>query len=795
MNICPQSKSWQGGAFRFALPNEEERIFIMKRSLPKTLITIAAALVMAAVPTAAAMTAFAATTTLPSGSNLRLVTETGSLDVTLPTNISDSFEVKAYEMLQLVIPKNTTWTHGTAMTNNDNSQNLYVVTDVWSDFFSTAKAAYTDATNPLTGQDTLYLTYDAGNARLNITSTAPAASAVVNEDYIMIDNAAYSFNTATNKVDRIGRLDTTYFEADLVSRIVDSPDDATETTASAARLLSDWASRYVKANAIVADAADNTPEGSTAKKFELADLNYGYYVIIANDKNSANGDQAVVNQSILNVPMALSVSLKATPITVDKSVDSLIDANKLNNSANPATDPNLKNTDSTRYNSQDAGTANADKITANIGDILQYKVESHIPSLTSYDFVSNSAKLLGIADEDVLTDDNFLTRVGDGTTEVEKFVYVLKDKMINQDFIAADTAKNGVSIAGLKMEVYNADGSAVDKTYVVKELDFSGTKKYYIVLAANADSVTNANFDTYAIGRLWETEYGAVSGTYSNFFAVNFKMTKLKSEGIDGRKVVFTYNAELMGEAGSANANDAKITYSNDPFDVKSKDTITPDNTTNVYTYDLKISKKFSDGSTTDYFNNVKFKLYSDSAKQHSIKFTLKGAENSGSYVRSDSSDSTTTDTLAVNTTDGTLFLHGLGEGTYYLEEQPDAALSAAGYNIANIITVVISAKDGTTIYDADNFDLFNASTQTKSSAERDLVALTITPITTGSGASAVTNEYGIAFEVLNQKGFRLPLTGEYGNRMLAIGGIVLVAIGGTVIVLVNRKKKDGQTA
>ena len=94
----------------------------------------------------------------------------------------------------------------------------------------------------------------------------------------------------------------------------------------------------------------------------------------------------------------------------------------------------------------------------------------------------------------------------------------------------------------------------------------------------------------------------------------------------------------------------------------------------------------------------------------------------------------------------------------------------------------MITAKDGSDIIDTANIDLFNASAAAKSSATLDNVSLDISKL----GSS----EYGIEFDVLNQKGFRLPLTGEYGNYTLAIGGILLVAIGGTVIVLVNRKKK-----
>ena len=256
-------------------------------------------------------------------------------------------------------------------------------------------------------------------------------------------------------------------------------------------------------------------------------------------------------------------------------------------------------------------------------------------------------------------------------------------------------------------------------------------------------------------------------------------MKQLKALSLDGRDVEFSYNAELMGEAQTTGTdNTANLKYSNDPFNPATFATTT--HTNKLYTYDVKLDKLFSDGATTDFYDDVSFKIYSDEAMTNSIQFT----GSNGSYVRADSDDATTSDTLSVNNNDGTLLLRGLGEGTYYLAEQSNTNLTNAGYNILNPITVVIKAKndDGTPI-DSTDFKLFSG-TETKSGATLDQVAVSV---------RRVSDDYGIEFEVINQKGFLLPLTGEMGNWFLAIAGIVLVAVGGTVIVLVNKKKKPSE--
>jgi len=711
----------------------------MKTTAKTKLLSILAAALIATVPMSAmAMTAYAAqTTTLPA--NVKIVTETGDLEVSIPAKVSDSFEVKAYEMLQLVINKDAVWTAGTAMTNAADSQNLYVVTDNFKAFFSAAKAAYTAEESTLPAENTLYLSYNLTDNALVLSKTKPEGTE--KKDYIVIDNTAHSTGHK-------GKLEKEFFEADLVSRIITVTPDRPESDASDARLLSDWASRYIRAKGFAADQTA-TKEG-TPVKFKFSGLIYGYYAVVTND-DSTDNDKSVINQSILNVPMATNVTLKATPVTIDKSVDNLVDANKNNNAEEVK-----KNTANAKVDEDEENGTKYDKITANIGDILEYKVESHIPAYTSYNF-ADATKLL---DQDVALDaENFSEKISG------KYVYTFRDTMINQDFIAADATVSGVAVDGLKVEIYNAAGNAVEKTFVVKKV---GTAFYLV------DKDNNNAAAADAVARLWETDYTETAKT--NFFAINFNIVKLKTLGLDARDVLITYHAELRGEANnSTTENDAKFTYSNDPFDASTNDTIEDKN--KVYTYDLKVDKVFSDGAT-DLFDKVTFKLFSDEAKEKSIQFT----GTAGVFVRADSNDTTKSDVLTL-TADGKLNLHGLGEGTYYLVEQNNTELTSKGYNTVNPIKVVITAKNNADIIDTDALTLFNAENKASSTAMVDEVYLTIQKMDT-------TNAYGIEFEVLNQKGFTLPLTGEFGNWMLAIAGIVLVAVGGTVIVLANKKKK-----
>ena len=727
----------------------------MKKFVVTKLTAIFAAAVLAAMPFAAYVSAADASVTIPEGYYVKEVKDSsdelvkGELTVSIPDGVTGNYNVKAYEILRLVIPKNSNWHFGEAstpdpMTNTSDSKNIFLVTDAFAPMFAAAKAAYnadSTAGEALRGATKLYLTYDNESQKLVISSEKPTGTK--DENYVEIDNSV------GNKIDR------TYFEASIISKLTGSNANPTETEASAVRLFSDWASKFVR-DGSVAENAVAVWNGST-KKYEFKDDNklvYGYHLIVTTDASS-DANTPALNQNILNVPMAQSVTLKAKAISIDKSVSNLIDANKKNNGSAAPDDT------TTRYD-DNSGTK-YDRMTSNIGDINHYVVESHIPSYTSFDLdlAGSKNQLLPMSTE--LTEDNVNTATN------EKYVYLFHDTMKNQDFIPTDvttTTKYGKAVDGLRVKI-KASGSLTEAVYKVKDFDTDG-----LLLVLN-DSAAK---DT-AIGRLWETNYD--SDSKKNFFAVNFDMKQLKALSLDGRDVEFSYNAELMGEAQTTGTdNTANLKYSNDPFNPATFATTT--HTNKLYTYDVKLDKLFSDGATTDFYDDVSFKIYSDQAMTHSIQFT----GNNGSYVRADSDDATTSDTLSVNNTEGTLLLRGLGEGTYYLAEQSNTNLTNAGYNILNPITVVIKAKDDDgTLVDSTDFKLFSG-TETKSGATLDQVAVSV---------KSVSDDYGIEFEVINQKGFQLPLTGEMGNWFLAIAGIVLVAVGGTVIVLVNKKKKPSE--
>ena len=733
----------------------------MKKYVVTKLTAIFAATVLAAMPFATYVSAADASVTIPADYYVKEVKDSGSnlvkgeLTVSIPEDVTGSYNVKAYEILRLVIPKDSSWTFdGTtpaAMTNTGASKNIFVVTDAFAPMFADARTAYNaDSADgeALRSAAKLYLTYDNNNKKLGISATAPAGK-TINEDYVEINNPTGS------------KIDRTYFEASIISKLAGSNVNPTETEASAVRLFSDWASKFVRDNSVAANA--EAAWNGSSKKYEFKDTNklvYGYHLIVTTDASS-NANTPALNQNILNVPMAENVTLKAKAISIDKSVSNLIDANKKNNGSAAADET------TTRYD--DNSGSKYDRMTSNIGDINHYVVESHIPSYTSFDLDLAGSKDQLLAQSTALTEYNITTNKTNDNVTNGKYVYLFHDTMNYQDFIPTDvttTTKYGKAVDGLRVKI-KASGSLTEAVYKVKDF---GTDGLLLVLNDSAAKDT-------AIGRLWETDYNGTDK--KNFFAINFDMKQLKALSLDGRDVEISYNAELMGEALTTGAdNTAKIRYSNDPFNpgTTSEDT----HTNKLYTYDVKLDKLFSDGATTDFYDDVSFKLYSDEERTHSINFT----GGNGSYVRADNDDTTVVDVLKVNTTNGTLLLHGLGEGTYYLVEQSDPDLTNAGYNILNPIKVVVKAKnDDDTPVDSTNFKLFRGTT-TKSGATLDKVDVSV---------KSVSNDYGIEFEVINQKGFLLPLTGEMGNWFLAIAGIVLVAVGGTVIVLVNRKKKPSE--
>lgn len=220
------------------------------------------------------------------------------IQVNAPAGTSiNGMTVSAYKMLDLE-----------AGTGN---QATYTVNADFTDLFAAAKTAYT---GDVKAASTVYLTYDYTNHKLVLSNETSAGA---------IDLA----NTT--------KLDSTYFEADLISRLTDNGDK---------ELFSAWTADYVAANSIDAVTATATENSSVT----ITGLGAGYYAVLASNVP----DGVSILNSILQVTPAagmVSVDLKAESIPFEKKVSV-------------------------------GGSAPAADATASVGDTLTYTITSRVPN-------------------------------------------------------------------------------------------------------------------------------------------------------------------------------------------------------------------------------------------------------------------------------------------------------------------------------------------------------------------------------------------------------------------------------
>lgn len=220
------------------------------------------------------------------------------IQVNAPAGTSiNGMTVSAYKMLDLE-----------AGTGN---QATYTVNADFTDLFAAAKTAYT---GDVKAASTVYLTYDYTNHKLVLSDETSAGA---------IDLA----NTT--------KLDSTYFEADLISRLTDNGDK---------ELFSAWTADYVAANSIDAVTATATENSSVT----ITGLEAGYYAVLASNVP----DGVSILNSILQVTPAdgpVSVELKAESIPFEKKVSV-------------------------------GGSAPAADATASVGDTLTYTITSRVPN-------------------------------------------------------------------------------------------------------------------------------------------------------------------------------------------------------------------------------------------------------------------------------------------------------------------------------------------------------------------------------------------------------------------------------
>lgn len=256
--------------------------------------------------------------------------------------------------------------------------------------------------------------------------------------------------------------------------------------------------------------------------------------------------------------------------------------------------------------------------------------------------------------------------------------------------------------------------------------------------------------------------------------------------------ITVKYSAKLDVDAEiglNGNENKVKLTYSNNPNNTgtgsaKPGDTgETPEDKVIVFTYEQDFTKK--DADTGDNLTDAEFVLQRSSDGKYLVVDST--ASTTGNYVVG-SWTATKGEATTLKTTDGTYKIKGLEDGVYIVEETQ----KPAGYNDPTDTTTELTIA-ATTVN----------GQKWKTTAADALKDLTLTAANDGLNAVVVTLgdadhpaslDNGIVdANIYNTKGSSLPSTGGIGTTLFYVGGGVLVAGAGVLLITKKRAKKDAE--
>lgn len=296
---------------------------------------------------------------------------------------------------------------------------------------------------------------------------------------------------------------------------------------------------------------------------------------------------------------------------------------------------------------------------------------------------------------------------------------------------------------------------------------------------------------------------------------IDVQKYKLADSTLASTKVQVDYNATLdtdavIGRVG--NYNDVDLTFSNNPNNTgdgtKAPDETgkTPKDGVVVFTYELDVHKYDSSDATKALLADATFVLSDKSGKYLKIDETTGAHTWEKVDTSADGFDwaNVTTVSKFTSTKDVEIKIPGLDDGTYTLTE----IATPSGYNAIQPLTLVISAATGNT----QNADAIGPNEDTSDPKDgkgdgrtgEQLTGITLTNgAATGEGStanpydSATTDEDlaagNVTIEVANSSGTQLPGTGGIGTTLFYVGGGVLVAGAGVLLITKKRAKKDAE--
>ena len=299
-------------------------------------------------------------------------------------------------------------------------------------------------------------------------------------------------------------------------------------------------------------------------------------------------------------------------------------------------------------------------------------------------------------------------------------------------------------------------------------------------LTLNADSiavkVVNADGETALTAT---TDYTVGAQDESGKFTITINDTKKIASITKDSTIVVDYTAQLnsgavIGLDGQENKVD--LTYSNNPNytgdgastpnEDKGK---TPEDKVIVFTYELDVTKYLGDEHT---------KANAEDGTKAGFKL---GNANGTKWATVDENlritdwvDDVAAATEVTTDATGIFKFIGLDDGTYTLRE----TTTPTGYNTMADLALTIGAT-------TDNNQTWAGTASDALSA----IKLTIN----NEDTAGDTNTGIVATKITNQKGSSLPSTGGIGTTMFYVGGGVLVAGAGVLLITKKRAKKDAE--
>lgn len=277
------------------------------------------------------------------------------------------------------------------------------------------------------------------------------------------------------------------------------------------------------------------------------------------------------------------------------------------------------------------------------------------------------------------------------------------------------------------------------------------------------------------------TDAYTVAKEGTNGFKITFDPTKMFAYA--GKEIIVTYNAELLSTAETTtagNPNTATLEYSNKilpttddgsnpnkPNENPSTDKIT--DTATVYSFTIQVLKT-ADSAEGTALKDVTFEVYKEVATGTTNAITGDAAKNKGlastkSWLKI--GDLTTDDK-------GKAEQKGLSNGTYYLVETK----TNKDYNLLKApVEVTLNITYTTTTKNEYYTDVAGVKT---------LVKHEVTSQEFKNGENTFTGT--LTQNVINKKGFTLPLTGGMGTVLFSVIGLALV-LAGVVVITASRKK------